>query len=339
MLTGIVRSRRARRKASGRRYAGSVDREHLPLAPIAADPRFGRLVPAGAVVQLLMSGATWAEGPVWLPEDGCVLWSDVPSDRVLRWSPAGDSGVLQTGAGFQNGHALDAEGRVLACEQGGRRISRRTAHGAWETVVDRVGARRLNSPNDLVVKSDGTIWFTDPPYGIVSDWEGHRADPDLDGNFVFRVDPASGDIDVVTTLLEEPNGLAFSPDETRLYVSDTSAVLRRDGSGNHHIVVFDVVCGRTLDNPRVLAVITPGIPDGFAIDAWGNIFTSAGDGIHLLTPDGTCLGTIPVPERVGNCTFGGAGGNRLFITASTSLYAIDLATRGARTPRSRVRMR
>lgn len=276
-----------------------------------------------------MSGATWAEGPVWIPYDGSVIWSDVPGDRLLRWSPAGDSGVLETGAGFQNGHALDLQGRLLACEQGERRISRRTVTGAWETVVDNIDGRRLNSPNDVVVKSDGSIWFSDPPYGIVNDWEGHRADSELDGNFVFRFDPATGTIEVATSVVEEPNGLAFSPDESVLYVSDTSAVLRRDCSGNHHIVAFDVAAGRTLADPRIFAIVTPGMPDGFAVDVHGNIFTSAGDGVHVLSPDGTHLGTIPIPERVGNCAFGGVGGDRLFITASTSLYVINLTTRGA----------
>jgi gluconolactonase len=301
--------------------------------PVATDPRFHDLVPRSARLDRLMSGATWAEGPVWLPADGSVVWSDVPNDRLLRWSPTGDSGVIETGAGFQNGHALDPDGRLLACEQGERRVSRQTTTGAWETVVDRIEGRRLNSPNDVVVKSDGSIWFSDPPYGIVSDWEGHRAEPELDGNFVFRFDPATGTVEVATGALEEPNGLAFSPDESVLYVSDTSAVLRRDGSGNHHIVAFDVIAGHSLANPRIFAVVTPGVPDGFTVDMHGNVFTSAGDGVHVLSPDGSRLGTIPIPERVGNCTFGGVAGDRLFITASTSLYAINLATRGTGTRR------
>ena len=163
----------------------------------------------------------------------------------------------------------------------------------------------------------------------MSDWEGHRADPELDGNFVFRFDPDTDEIDIVTMALEEPNGLAFSPDESVLYVSDTSAVLRNDGTGNHHILAFDVVGDRGLANPRVFAVIEPGVPDGFAVDVSGDLFASAGDGVHVLSPHGMHVGTIPVPERVGNCTFGGARGNTLFITASTSLYAIELAVRGS----------
>lgn len=300
------------------------------LAPaVAFDPRFHDLVPPGSRPERLMSGATWAEGPVWLPRDGSVVWSDVHNDRVLRWSPDGQSGVLAVGLGYQNGHALDRDGRLLACEQGTRRISRHTAAGSWETVVDRFGGRRLNSPNDVAVRSDGSIWFTDPPYGIVSDWEGHRAESELDGNYVFRFDPGDGGLEVATAALEEPNGLAFSPDESTLYVSDTSAVLRTNGGGQHRIVAFDVVDERTLANPRTFATVTPGVPDGFAIDIAGDVFASAEDGIHVFAPDGARLGAIPIPERVGNCTFGGDTGRRLFITASTSLYVIDTVTRGA----------
>lgn len=265
---------------------------------------------------------------MWLPADGSVVVSDVPNDRLVRWWPDGRSGVWEAPSRFQNGRALDPEGRLLACEQGERRVSRRAADGRWETVVDRFAGRRLNSPNDIAVKSDGTIWFTDPPYGIVSDWEGHRAESEIGANLVFRFDPADGSLAAVADSLEEPNGIGFSPDESVLYVSDTSAVLRTDGTGNHRIVAFDVVEGRRLARPRVFAEVSPGVPDGFAVDVGGNVFTSAGDGVQVFAPDGARLGTIPVPERVGNCAFGGPAGSTLFIAATTSLYAIDLATRG-----------
>lgn len=301
----------------------------LPL-PVALDPRFRALVSADARLRLLMTGTTWAEGPVWLPAaGGALIFSDVPNDRLMRWSPEGGGGVWETPSRFQNGHALDLDGRLVACEQGERRVSRRMADGRWETVVDRFEGRRLNSPNDIVVKSDGTIWFTDPPYGIVSDWEGHKADSEIGTNLVFRFDPADRTLEAVADSLEEPNGIGFSPDESILYVSDTSAALRTDGRGNHHIVAFDVVGGRRLARPRVFAVISPGLADGFAIDVAGNVFTSAGDGVQVYNADGTHLGTIRVPERVGNCTFGGADRATLFIAASTSLYAIDVATTGA----------
>ena len=181
----------------------------------------------------------------------------------------------------------------------------------------------------MVVKSDGSIWFTDPPYGILSNHEGHQAESEQDANHVFRFDPASGALQAASAWVEEPNGLAFSPDETLLYVSDTSAALRRDGSGNHHIVVFDVVAGQRLENPRIFAVITPGLSDGFRLDVHGYVYTSSADSVQVYHPDGSRIARLPVPEKVGNLVFGGPQGNELFICASTSLYHITLNTRGA----------
>lgn len=301
---------------------------------LADAPGFDALVPPGASLLRLATGATWSEGPVWLPGDGSVIWSDIPANRLLRWSPVSGASVFLAPSGFENGHVLDLDGSVLACSHGERRIERLGLDGTITPVVDRYRGHRLNSPNDLVVKRDGTIWFSDPPYGIVSDREGHRADSEIGDNLVYRFDPASGEITAVTDAVEEPNGLAFSPDETLLYVADTSAALRHDGGGNRHIVVFDVIDGGTrLERPRVFYALSAaeGLADGFRVDEGGNVFTSADDGIHVVSPDGTRLGRIPVPERVSNCVFGGPDGTRLFITATTSLYAIDLATRGATT--------
>jgi gluconolactonase len=208
------------------------------------------------------------------------------------------------------------------------RISRTEHDGSVTVIVDRHAGGRLNSPNDIVVKSDATIWFTDPPYGIVSDGEGHRAESEQTGNHVFRFDPADGSLRIATDVIEEPNGLAFSPDEAILYVSDTSAAMR-EGTGNHHVVAFDVRDGEQLVDPRVFAVMKSGLPDGFRVDRGGNLFSSSADGIHVIAPDATPLGRIPVPEVVSNCAFGGRAGTTLFITASTSLYAIELQTVGA----------
>jgi gluconolactonase len=198
-----------------------------------------------------------------------------------------------------------------------------------EVLVSHYQGRRLNSPNDIVVKRDGTVWFTDPPYGIVSDREGHRADSELGGCYVFRFDPASGALRIASDWLEEPNGLAFSPDESVLYVSDTSAALRSDGSGHHHIVAFELLGGQDLARPRVLAVVAPGLADGLRVDVNGFVYTSSADSVQVYHPDGTRLGRIPVPEKVGNLVFGGERGNELFICASSSLYRIVLNTRGA----------
>ena len=298
------------------------------------DPRFAPVAQGSGALEKLCTGAVWSEGPVWMREDHSVLWSDIPNNRMLRWSERDGMSEWRTAAEFTNGHTREADGSLLHCSHGLRAIVRtRFAAGLAcaqdEVVVSHYQGRRLNSPNDVVVKSDGTIWFTDPPYGIASDREGYRADSEIGRNCVYRFDPATGSLRQVSDWLEEPNGLAFSPDESLLYVSDTSAALRTDGSGHHHIAVFDVVRGRELVNPRVFAQITPGLADGFRVDVRGFVYTSSADSVQVYHPDGTRIGRIPVPEKVGNLCFGGAQGNQLFIVASTSLYRIVLNTRGA----------
>jgi gluconolactonase len=292
------------------------------------DVRMLSVLSPDSTLERLCGGAEWGEGPVWLDAQRCVLWSDIPNDRMLRWSAADGMTVFRAGAEFTNGHYLDLQGRLVSCSHGRRAIERTEHDGTVTVLADRYRGGRLNSPNDLVVKSDGTIWFSDPPYGIASDREGHAAASEQEANHVFRFDPASGQLDAVTALVQEPNGLAFSPDERLLYVSDTSAALRTDGGGHHHIMVFDVLDGRRLENGRVFAVVAPGLPDGFRIDANGWIFTSSQDGIQVYHPDGTRLGKIRVPEKVANCTFGGPARNELYIAATSSLYRVRLNTRG-----------
>lgn len=304
---------------------------HLPVERVIGDARFNRLVAADARLNRLADGFIWSEGPVWLPADNALLWSDIPNNRVLRWSAAdGEVTERYRPADFANGHTLDHDGRVLACEHGTRRVARYERDGSRTTIVDRYEGKRLNSPNDLVVASDGAIWFTDPPYGIVSDREGHTADSELGHCYVFRFDRRTGVLEIVSGDLTDPNGLAFSPDERTLYVSDTSA--GRLPNGNHHILAFDVINRRALANPRVFRVIEPGVSDGFRVDREGNVWTSAGDGIHVLAADGTELGRILLPEPASNCTFGGPGGRTLFITATSTLWSIDVAIGGAVTP-------
>ena len=296
-------------------------------------------VAAGARLEKLCTGAVWSEGPVWMREDGTVLWSDIPNNRMLRWCPQRGMEVWRHGVEFTNGHTRDLHGNLLHCSHGLRAIVRTPkshdgcvrAETSDEVVVNRFEGRRLNSPNDIVVRSDGTIWFTDPPYGILSDREGHRAASEQPANHVFCFDPGSGLLHAASTVVEEPNGLAFSPDETVLYVSDTSAALRTDGSGHHHILAFDVR-GTRLEHPRVVAKISPGLADGFRVDIHGWIYTSSADAVQVLSATGKMLGRIPVPEKVGNLTFGGPQGNELYITASTSLYRVVLQTRGATHP-------
>jgi gluconolactonase len=298
------------------------------------DPRLQQIASPAGVLECLCSGAQWSEGPVWLPQSQELLWSDIPNNRILSWHAQHGMRIWRDHAEFTNGHALAHDGALLHCSHGQRAIVRTRLNEegqplAEEVLVDRFQGKRLNSPNDLVVKSDGSIWFTDPPYGILSDREGYKAESEIGANHVYRYCPTSQSLSVATACMEEPNGLAFSPDEKLLYVSDTSAATREDGSGHHHILAFEVEADSSLVKPRVLAVIEPGLADGFRVDQHGFIYTSSGNGVQIYHPDGTRLGHIPVPEKVGNLCFGGLDGNELFICASTSLYRIRLQTRGA----------
>ena len=301
------------------------------------DTRFEAVAEGASPLVCLCTGAVWGEGPVWMHEDDSVLWSDIPNNRMLRWQARDGMSVWRTNVEFTNGHAREADGALLHCSHGHRAIIR-TRFGASlsdpqdEIVVDNYQGKRLNSPNDIVVKSDGTIWFTDPPYGIVSDREGHKAGSDLPGCYVFCFEPTSGNLRIASAWLEEPNGLAFSPDESLLYVSDTSAALRSDGTGNHHIAVFDVTDTQALTNPRIFATIEKGLSDGFRLDHHGFLYTSSEVGVLVYHPDGTQLALIAVPEKVGNLTFGGVERDQLFICASTSLYSLRLNTRGIQHP-------
>jgi len=291
------------------------------------DERFEAVIKPDATLEKLYTGTIWAEGPCYFAEEDYLVWSDIPNNRMMRWSESDGVSVFRQPANFTNGHYRDLEGRLISCEHGERRVSRTEADGTVVAVVDNYEGKKFNSPNDVVVKSDGTIWFTDPPYGILPGTkEGYEGELEYGACYVFRYDPASDDLSAVATDFEKPNGLAFSPDEKKLYISDTSA--SHDPDGNHHIRVFDVIDGKSLANGRVFAVIEPGLSDGFRFDENGYLFTSTGDGIQVFAEDGTLIGKILVPEVVANCTFGGKEKNRLFITATTSLYAIYTNTRG-----------
>jgi gluconolactonase len=300
-------------------------------APVIDDPGLASLLRPGVVMHRLAGGCVWAEGPVWLPRDGSLLWSDIPNDRLVRWYPDGRVEVALRPVEFQNGHTLDLDGSIIACSHGRRRIERLSLDGSVTSIVERYLGQRLNSPNDVIVRSDGTIWFSDPTYGIISDWEGHRSEPEVEARQVYRFDPRTGELTALTAALDQPNGLAFSPDETVLYVSDTSDVTKA-AHGGGPITRFDVVDGRSLADPRVHYVVPDGVSDGFRVDVAGNIWTSADDGIHIVTPEGRRLGRLPLPERASNCVFGGPEGDRLFITATTSLYAIHVAINGTVSP-------
>ena len=292
------------------------------------DDRLKDLVDPDTDLDRLASGVVHSDGPVYCSEDGSVVFSEGHGNRLLYWQEDKGVQVLRDPSHYQNGNYLDLEGRLVACSHGQRAIVRREPEGQWVTLVDRYQGKRLNSPNDLVVKRDGTIWFTDPPYGITQPGQGYGGKLEQPSSFVFRFDPATNEIEPVITEMERPNGLAFSPDERLLYVSDTSEV--DYPQGHHYIRVYEVVEGRQVTHGRVFAVVEPGQPDGFRVDVNGNIFTSSQDSVQVFTPDGTRLGKIHVPETVTNLTFGGPAGHCLFITAGESLYRVEVKTQGSR---------
>ena len=296
------------------------------------DERFLYLTVGSAHLEKLYGGCRWAEGPVWFNDLGCLLWSDIPNQRILRYcaNPLDGHGVsvFRNQSNFANGHTRDGQGRLVSCEHGSRRVTRTEVDGSITVLAVQYQGKRLNSPNDVVVHSDGSIWFTDPTYGILSDYEGYRATPEQPVHGVYRIDP-SGEITLVADDFAQPNGLVFSPDETKLYIADSA--FSHDPSFPRHIRLFDVSGGK-LSNGRVFAHIDTGLPDGIRIDVEGNLWSSAGDGVHCFAPDGTRLGKIFVPETVANLTFGGPMRNRLFIAATSSLYAIYVAATGAQRP-------
>jgi len=292
------------------------------------DRRFRTLIQPNAFLEKLDGGSMWAEGPVYFPAGDFLVWSDIPNSRMLRWAPGMGVGTFRANSNFSNGNTRDREGRLVTCEHGLRRVTRTEHDGSITVLASAYQGKRLNSPNDTVVASDGSVWFTDPDYGIMSDYEGGRADSEIGRCNVYRVSPQGGEVGLVADDFVKPNGLAFSPDESRLYIAD-SAASHIEGAP-HHIRVFDVAGGK-LSNGRVLVEINEGIPDGMRVDEYGNVWTSALDGVHCYTPEGNLLGKILIPEVVANLTFGGVHRNRLFITANTSLYSVYVAVRGAAT--------
>lgn len=296
--------------------------EHLEVH----DERFRQLVHKTSQLERLATGFTWTEGPVWFGDHDCLLFSDIPSRRVMRWSGTEGASVFRFPSEFTNGNTRDREGRLVSCRHGARDVVRTEHDGRITVLADRFEGKPLNSPNDVVVASDGVVWFTDPTYGIISNFEGYRSEPEQASRNVYRLEPESGQLEAVITDFVQPNGLAFSPDETRLYVAESG----RSHSDEVPRVIrqFDIEGGAVRD-AGVFASIDTGFPDGFRVDTGGNVWTSAGDGVHCLSPDGTLLGKILVPERVANLCFGGADGNRLFITATTSLYRVFVDANGA----------
>jgi gluconolactonase len=296
---------------------------------VALDPAFERYQLKLAAVERLYTGCRWAEGPVWFGDARCLLWSDIPNNRILRWDEeTGAVTPYRRPSNFANGNTRDRQGRLVTCEHGSRSVTRTEHDGRITTLVSHVDGQRLNSPNDVVVKSDGTVWFTDPTFGILGDYEGHKATPER-AMLVYRHDPESGRTEVVAEGVLGPNGLCFSPDETVLYVVESRGV------PNRKILVYDVQAGGRLTGKRVVIDCGPGAADGMRCDADGNLWCGWGmgspdlDGVMVFAPDGRPIGRIALPERCANLCFGGLKRNRLFMAASQSLYALYVNVAGA----------
>lgn len=293
------------------------------------DPKFAHYLLANAALEELASGFRWIEGLVWMGDADCLLFQDLPRNRTMRWIEDAGISTYRCPSHYANGQCRDRQGRLISCSHRERCLFRTELDGTLTRLVDRHDGRRLNSPNDVAVKSDGSIWFTDPLYGIQSDYEGGRQASEQPPA-LYRFDPESGSIRVMAADFDGPNGLAFSPDETRLYVAETGD--QTTDNPKQYIRVFDVASDGGLSGGGIFHKIEPGYADGLCMDEEGNLWSSAADGVHCIDPDGRLLGKIRVPYRVSNLTFGGPFRNRLFIGGSHTLYAIFLNRRGAGWP-------
>jgi gluconolactonase len=293
------------------------------------DDRFRALVLANAPLETLGEGYRWLEGPVWFADHDCLYVSDIPNDRILRWSEHGGVSVFRRPAGFANGHARDRQGRLIGCSHRDRCVTRTELDGTVTVLASRYRGRRLNSPNDIVCRSDGTIWFSDPLYGISTDYEGGKQSAELPPA-LYRLDPATGDLAVAAEDFEGPNGLAFSPDERFLYVAESGRQFDREP--RQYIRRFEVHEGGRLSGGERFHKVAPGFTDGLRVDEQGNVWSSAADGVHCISPEGDLLGKILTPSLVSNLAFGGRNRSRLFLCASQRLLAIYTNVRGCVRP-------
>lgn len=318
-------------RLAGRTQAQWRPSERYPDPAIRiVDPSFAKYRINATKVERIASGMRWCEGPVWFGDGRYLLWSDIPNNRIMKWEEeTGAVSVFRKPSNNSNGNTRDRQGRLVTCEHDARRVTRTEYDGAITVVAEEYDGKRLNSPNDVVCKSDGSLWFTDPPFGILGYYEGHIEKPDLPTN-VYRWDPLRKKLTVVAGDIERPNGLALSPDETRLYVVEAGVLPRV-------IRAFDVTSdGKSLENGRVLVTAEPdGTPDGLRVDVDGNLWVGWGmgkeglDGVSVFNPEGKLIGRIDLPERCANLCFGGRHRNRLFMAASTSVYSLFVNTQGA----------
>ncbi|GAB4579943.1 MAG: SMP-30/gluconolactonase/LRE family protein [Anaerolineales bacterium] len=318
-----------------RDWAHGIVRYPEPAVEVI-DPAFQKYVIGNAALERLYTGSRWTEGPVWFGDGRYLIWSDIPNNRMLRWTEeTGAVSIFRSPSHHSNGNTRDKQGRLISCEHETRRLTRTEHDGRITVLMDQFQGKRLNAPNDVVVHPDGHIWFSDPGYGILGNYEGDKAEFELPTN-VYRLNPDTGETSVVTGELEKPNGLCFSPDYRKLYLTDTGA--SHKPGHPRQILVYDILDNARLVNGRVFCDMGVVTADGIRCDMDGNIWSSAGwageghDGVHIFAPDGTLIGKIHVPETVSNLCFGGIKRNRLFITASQSVYAIYVEAQGVPFP-------
>lgn len=319
---------------SYRDFTPVTQKRYPDPAVVIIDKRFEKYFQFNAAIECLWTGARWAEGPVWFGDGKYLLFSDIPNNTILRWTEeTGKVSKFRTPSNYSNGNTRDRQGRLITCEHDTRRITRTEPDGFITVLIDKYQNKRLNAPNDVVVHSNGSIWFTDPGYGILSNYEGHLDQFELPTN-VYRFDPSAGETTVVADEFIRPNGLCFSPDEKLLYVVDSG----QPSDKPHPVKVFNVLDGRKLSNGRLFCDMGIGGSDGIRCDIDGNVWAAAGgggegyDGVHIFASDGILIGKICLPEICANLCFGGAKHNRLFMTASQSLYSLYVNTQGAQMP-------
>lgn len=289
------------------------------------DERFLRLVHPMSTLDVIADGFTWTEGPVWFGDHDCLLFSDIPSQRIMRWSETEGLSCFRSGTGFNNGNTRDRQGRLIGCRHGFRDVVRTEWDGSLTVLASSFEGKRLNSPNDVVVSSDGAVWFTDPTYGIISNFEGFRAEQQQAAQNVYRVSP-EGELSAVISDFTQPNGLCFSPNEHWLYVAESGSSHNDDVPS---VIRKFAVEGSLLRDKGTFATIDKGLPDGIRCDVQGNLWSSAADGVHCFAEDGTLLGKVLVPQVVSNLCFGGADGHRMFITATSAVFRVFVDVLGA----------
>jgi len=298
--------------------------KNTPMEEVKNQPQFEKYLTTKEFTKI-HSGMKWAEGPCYIKSHKKLYFSDIPNNHLLSWDGSNVK-IEKDPSNFINGNTEDLEGNLISCSHGGRCIYKTDINGNTTTLVDKYLDKKLNSPNDVVVKSDGSIWFTDPPYGILSDYEGYKGDMEYGACYVFRYDPKENNLEVVSKDFLKPNGLAFSVNEDKIYIADSGG--SHDVNAPNQIMVYDIVENKILKNGKVFHKFNPFFADGFRVDKDDNVWTSAGKGIKCFNPQGEVIGQLLLPDLVANLTFGGENNNILYVTSSSNLYSMELNQQG-----------